>query len=731
MIKIAFAGNPNVGKSALINAIAGSKLKVGNWPGVTVEKKEAVFIHKGEEIKLVDLPGVYSLSPYTLEEKITRDFILEENPDVVVNVIDSTNLERNLYLTFLLKELEKPMIMALNFYDEFAKLKYKLNMKEFQDMIEIPAIPVSALKGTGIEELLDSIITMSKNKEKGKKYSLPFDKNILSIIHEVEYKILTNEKLLPATKEYSKEFLAIKFLERDAHIIEKIKDKYGIDTTGMFDEDIEKLENKYDNDSETILAEGRYGTVNGILARTFTTSIKSRLDFTDKVDKILLNRVLGLPLFFLIMAGVMAFVFNGSAPFIDWVDGFFGDFVGKYVGMLVEGTPDWLSSLIIDGIVGGVGGVLTFVPVMVFLYFFLAILEESGYMARVAFLMDKIMRKLGLNGKSFVPMVVGFGCTVPAIYATRTLEDESSRKLTAAMSPFMSCGARLPVYGLFTAAFFGAKAGLVVVSIYIFGIIVAILVGLGLKNLKGFKSENKALLIELPPYRIPSLKVILNSTWLRVFDYIKRAGTVILGIMMILWALTYFPNNGDSNSSYIAKFGQTFAPIMKPTGFGDRWETVAAIPPSIAAKEVVVGFLAQALPLADEEIVDEAVEETTFGEDLMEQVKGFGVAVKDSVVGMLSLDVEGLFTTPDAEEIEEEGRGIVQATANLWPNDDLAPLRAYSFMVFILLVVPCVATLGAIKHEFGWRYLGFVVSIMLVVPYIASTLVFQIGKLFF
>lgn len=731
MIKIAFAGNPNVGKSALINAIAGSKLKVGNWPGVTVEKKEAVFIHKGEEIKLVDLPGVYSLSPYSLEEKITRDFILEENPDVVVNVIDSTNLERNLYLTFLLKELEKPMIMALNFYDEFAKLKYKLNMKEFQDMIEIPAISVSALKGTGIEELLDSIITMSKNKEKGKKYSLPFDKNILSIIHEVEYKILTNEKLLPATKEYSKEFLAIKFLERDAHIIEKIKDKYGIDTTGMFDEDIEKLENKYDNDSETILAEGRYGTVNGILARTFTTSIKSRLDFTDKVDKILLNRVLGLPLFFLIMAGVMAFVFNGSAPFIDWVDGFFGDFVGKYVGMLVEGTPDWLSSLIIDGIVGGVGGVLTFVPVMIFLYFFLAILEESGYMARVAFLMDKIMRKLGLNGKSFVPMVVGFGCTVPAIYATRTLEDESSRKLTAAMSPFMSCGARLPVYGLFTAAFFGAKAGLVVVSIYIFGIIVAILVGLGLKNLKGFKSENKALLIELPPYRIPSLKVILNSTWLRVFDYIKRAGTVILGIMMILWALTYFPNNGDSNSSYIAKFGHAFAPIMKPTGFGDRWETVAAIPPSIAAKEVVVGFLAQALPLAEEAEAEEEVVETTFGEDLMEQVKGFGEAVKDSVVGMLSLDVEGLFTTPDAEEIEEEGRGIVQATANLWPNDDLAPLRAYSFMVFILLVVPCVATLGAIKHEFGWRYLGFVVSIMLVVPYIASTLVFQIGKLFF
>lgn len=427
---------------------------------------------------------------------------------------------------------------------------------------------------------------------------------------------------------------------------------------------------------------------------------------------------------------MVAFVFNGSAPFIDWVDGFFGDFVGKYVGELVEGSPEWLASLIVDGIVGGLGGVLTFVPLMIFLYFFLAILEESGYMSRVAFIMDRIMRKIGLNGKSFVPMVVGFGCTVPAIYATRTLEDESSRKMTAAMSPFMSCGARLPVYGLFTAAFFGAKGGIIVVSLYLLGIVIAILVGLVLKNLKGFKAEDKALLIELPPYRVPSLKVILNSTWTRVSEYIKKAGTVILGIMILLWALTYFPNNGDQNTSYIAKFGHTFGKVMQPTGFGDRWEIVAAIPPSIAAKEVVVGFLAQSLPLPETE-EDEAEEETTFAEDLKEQLSGLGGAVVDSIKGMISLDIEGLFATPDADEIEEEGRGIVQATATLWPNDDLAPLRAYSFMAFILLVVPCVATLGAIKHEFGWSFLGKVVGIMLVVPYIVSTLIFQVGRLFF
>ncbi|WP_101473853.1 MULTISPECIES: ferrous iron transport protein B [Fusobacterium] len=729
MIKLAFAGNPNVGKSALINAIAGSNLTVGNWPGVTVEKKEARFTYKGEEIELVDLPGVYSLSPYSLEEKITRDFILEEKPDVVINVVDSTNLERNLYLSYLIKELDKPTIMALNFCDEFDKLKYKLNKKEFEQVMEMDAVRVSALKKIGITELMDKAMELSK-KGKEKKYTLPFDRTTTSLIRRIECQISSDKSFEKAIKDYSSEFLAIKLIERDKHIIEKLKTKYGIDAQGKFEDEILNLEDKYDNDSETILAEQRYGAVNGVLAKTFTTSIKSRLDFTDKVDKILLNRVIGLPLFILIMAGVMAIVFNGSAPFIDWVDGFFGDFVAKYVGVLVEGTPDWLHSLIIDGIIGGVGGVLTFVPVMVFLYFFLAILEESGYMSRVAFLMDKIMRKLGLNGKSFVPMVVGFGCTVPAIYASRTLEDETSRKMTAAMTPFMSCGARLPVYGLFTAAFFGAKGGIIVVSLYLLGILIAILVGTVLKRFREFKVDEKALLIELPPYRIPSLKVILNSTWLRISSYIKRAGTVILGIMLILWALTYFPGKGDPNKSYIAKFGHSFSTIMAPTGFGDKWEVVAAIPPSIAAKEVVVGFLAQVLSTDEATVEEEEVEEYNFKEDLVDQVKGFIGAIKDSGVAMVSMDVKGLFSTPDTDEIEEEGRGIVQATANLWPNDNLAPLRAYSFMAFILLVVPCVATLGAIKHEFGWNFLGKIIGIMLVVPYVVSVLIFQIGKLF-
>lgn len=728
MIKIAFAGNPNVGKSALINALAGSKLKVGNWPGVTVEKKEAYFTYKGQEITMVDLPGVYSLSPFSLEEKITRDFILTENPDVVINVIESTNIERNLYLTLLLQELGKPMVMALNFYDEFEKLNYTLDLKRLSSLMEMDVIKTSAIKKTGLTELLDKAISIAEKKENKKQYKISFDSFIDKQYEAMKKELQEDKSFKDILSKYSLDFVTIKLLEKDSDFLEKMQKDYSLNCENYLDSYIKEIEERYDEDIDTILAEKRYGKIKGIIAETLKTSLKSRLDFTEKVDKILLNRVLGLPIFLLIIAGLMTIVFNGSAPFIDWIDGFVGGFIGKYAGILMEGTPDWLNSLVVDGIIGGVGGVMTFVPLMFFLYFFLSILEESGYMTRVAFLMDKIMRKLGLNGKAFVPMVLGFGCTVPAIYATRTLEDEKSRKLTAALAPFMSCGARLPVYGLFTAAFFGAKAGFVVMSLYLFGIVAAIILGVILKRFEYFKVDNKALLIELPPYRIPSFKVIMKSTLTRTGGYLKKATSIILGILILLWGLTYFPNNGDAEKSYMAGIGRVIAPVLKPTGFADRWETVAAIVPSIAAKEVVVGFMAQVLELPEDE---GAEEETTFAEDLKEQISGLGSAVKDSAAGIISFDVNSLFAAPDAEEIEEEGRGVVEATAGLWKGDPLAPLRAYSFMVFILLVVPCAVTLGAIKQEFGKEYLFKLIGIMLIVPYIASTLIFQVGRLFF
>ena len=730
MIKIAFTGNPNVGKSALINAIAGSNLKVGNWAGVTVEKKEAEFQYNGERIQCIDLPGVYSLSPYSLEETITRDFIINEKPDVIINIVDSTNLERNLYLSMLLKELGKPMIIALNFSDEFENLNYKLDIKKFREMMEMDVVMTSATKRTGLQELLDKAIEAAKKVEKP-RYTLLFEYCLEEAISTVK-EIICNDKVLKkASEKFGMDFLAIKLLERDSHLLEVLKKDYDYTEMKTIRDLVENIEKTHDEDIETIFAEGRYGAVKGILAKTFTTSMKNRLDVSDKIDKVLLNKYFGLPIFFLIIVGLMGVVFNGSAPLIDWVDGFVNNYIGKYIALLIDdNTPKWLASLVIDGIVGGVGGVVVFIPLMLYLYFFLAILEESGYMSRVAFLMDKVMIKLGLNGKAFVPMVLGFGCTVPAIYATRTLEDEGSRRLTAIMAPFMSCGARLPVYGLFTAAFFGAKAGLVVMSLYILGIVVAILMGVILKNFKIFKSEGKALLMELPPYRVPSLRVIMKLTLTRTASYLKKATTVIMGMLLILWGLTYFPNDGDTSNSYMAKFGKTFQLILKPTGFADRWETVAAIPPSLAAKEIVVGFMAQVLTAPNDEVEDDDLPKTTFMEDSFEQLKGLGVSVKDSILGMLSFDINGLFKVPDVDEIEEEGAGVVGATRMLW-SDDLASLRAYSFMVFILLVVPCVVTLGAIKQEFGYKFTGIVVGLLLAVPYIVSILVFQIGKLFF
>ena len=732
MLKIAFAGNPNVGKSALINEIAQAKLKVGNWPGVTVEKKEAEFEYNGEVLKMVDLPGVYSLSPYTIEEKVTRDYILNENPDVVINVVDSTNLERNMYLTMLLKELGKPMIMAMNFIDEFENLGYKIDVKKLEAHLGMKVVPTSALKNKGTKELLKLAVETAKEHkgQKHLKYELRFDSFIEKELAEIKNIVESDKRFEDVLKKYSMDFVIIKLLEQDSYFGENLAKDYSINMEELVKKNVEKIEKQFDEDAETILAEGRYGAVKGILATTFTTSMKSRLDFTDKVDKVLLNKYLGLPLFFIMISLLMGAVFNGSGPLIDWVDGFIGDYIGKYIGMAVEGTPNWLNGLVMDGIVGGVGGVVVFVPLMLFLYFFLAILEESGYMSRVAFLMDKIMRRMGLNGKAFVPMVLGFGCTVPAIYATRTLEDHQSRKLTAVMAPFMSCGARLPVYGLFAAAFFGGRAGFIVMTLYLLGIVVAILTGLALKNNPEFRAEDRALLIELPPYRVPSLKMIWSSTITRTGSYLKKATTVIMGILILLWALTYFPNGGEVEDSYMAKFGKVMSPVMAPTGFGDRWEAVSAIPPSIAAKEVVVGYMAQILPLA--EVKEEAEEEevTTFAQDTLAQIQGLGIAMKDSVVGIFSLDIAGLFSPPSAEEVEEEGSGIVAATARLWEGDPEGPLKAYSFMVFILLVVPCVVTLAAIKQEFGNKFMWKVVVILTVVPYIASTLIYQIGRIF-
>lgn len=712
MIKIAFAGNPNVGKTALINSIAGSNLKVGNWPGVTVEKKEAEFIYENEKIQLIDLPGVYSLASHTVEERVTRDFILNENPDIIINVVDSTNLDRNLYLTTLLKETGKPILIALNYFDEFEKLGYKFDREKFTEYTGLETIETVAVKNRGQNELIAKAVKMVKGK-KGAEYKLRYEKMVQQEIECVKNKI-SDEKYKKVIDAFGLNFTAIKLIEKDGYFAEMIKSKFGFELELIAKENRERLESEMSEDIETIMAEHRYGIIKSVLEMTLKTTMKSRLEFTHKVDKLLLNRVFGIGIFLFMMYIVFLVTFNGSAPFIDWIDGFINGYIGKYAGYLMQGTPDWMSSLVMDGIIGGVGGVLSFVPLMIFLFFFLALLEESGYMSRAAFLMDKLMRSIGLNGKAFLPLLLGFGCNVPSIYATRTLEDEKSRKITALISPLMSCGARLPVYALFTAAFFPENMPLVVMTLYFAGVFVAVLIAFVFKKVKNFGRSEEMFLIELPPYRMPTAKMIWNSMWIRTKEYIQKAGTVIMGVLIILWALTYFPAEGDAEKSFIGRGAKFIQPVFQPTGFGENWEAVASIVPGIVAKEVVVGYLSQTI--GNEKESKEAVV-YDFAGDTKNEVVGVVSAVKSSVESIIKFKVEGFELKGGEDSFNEKLRA------------KFTPLSAYSFMIFVLLVIPCVATLGVIRQEFGWKMMFIEIGMLSVIPWVAATIVYQVGSL--
>ena len=732
MINIAFIGNPNVGKTALINKISNASLKIGNWPGVTIEKKEVFFNIENDEIKLIDLPGIYNLSVSTPEERIVGSFLIEEDIDVIINVIDSTSLERNLYLTSLLKEMGKPMILALNFSDEFQKLNYIIDMEKFQKQIGIQGVFTSGRTGAGIDELMKKAVSLAKKQENQKHipYRITFDNDIEEEINNVRKKITENEKYGEVIKRYSPDWLAIRIIEDDTSLLATMKQKFGVDLSENTDEDRRRLVKKYDMETSDLLARARYGAVRGIVSGNLQRGSRNKFELTDKIDKVLLNKFGGGIAFLLIIYSMFIIIFDGSAPFIDWVDGFFSDFIMKYVGKLIEGVPDWLYSFIIDGVIAGVGSVLTFVPLMFFIYFFMAVLEECGYMARVAFILNRMMTKVGLSGKAFIPMLVGFGCTVPAIYATRTLEDEKTRRLTGVISTFMSCGARLPVFSLLAVAFFSKNAALVVVSIYVIGVFTALMAAFILKRFDYFKGDNTELLIELPPYRLPGFKVVWNSMKNKTLSYVKKATTVILGILLIIWFLTYFPNNNDTETSYLGQAAKVVQQIFKPTGFGDRWEPVASIVPSIIAKETVVGFLGQVLLTAQEE---EEEAEYNFGTDLKDQIIGLKDAAIDSVksLGNISKFKIDTLTMSDEETLDEDAGGnIIPAIRSLW-NDELGAIRAYSFMLYVLMVVPCAVALGALKQEFGWKIVVFQVISLLILPYIASVVFFNLARLFF
>ena len=730
MINVAFVGNPNVGKTALINQISHASLKMGNWPGVTIEKKEVFFKVGDEDVKLIDLPGIYNLSMSTAEERVSRDFLLDEKVDVIINVLDSTSLEKNIYLTALLKELDIPIVMALNFQDEFKRVGYELNVEKFEKQLGVPVVFTSGKSGAGIDQLMKKVVELYKQNFSTKKIQtrLLFKKEIEDNIESLRNKLENDKSYEKVLEKYPIEWLAIKILENDFDALARVKNEFEVDLSNIGETEKKNIENQYGIEAQDALARERYGTVRGIISVNLKRGTGDKFALTDKIDKILLNKFFGGIAFLAIIYAVFVVVFDGSSPFIDWIDGFFSNFVIKYVGHAIEGVPNWLSSFILDGILAGVGSVLTFIPLMFFIYFFMAILEESGYMARVAFILNKMMTKVGLSGKAFIPMLIGFGCTVPAIYSTRTLEDEKTRRLTGVIATFMSCGARLPVYSLLAAAFFSKHAALVVVSIYLFGVFMALLVAFILKRFDYFKGNNTELLIELPPYRLPSIKAVWANMRSRTFSYIKKATTIVLGILLIIWFFQYFPNKGDAENSYIGQAAKIVQPVFKPTGFGDRWEPVASIVPSIVAKETVVGFLGQIL-LSQKK--DEK-QEYNFMSDLKDQGIALGGAVVDSIksLGHIATFKISTLEMKNQQELDQDAGGnIIPAIRNLW-NDKYGQIRAYSFMLYVLLIVPCAVAMGALKQEFGWKLLIFQVSMLLITPYVVSTIFFNIARLF-
>ncbi len=669
-IKIALAGNPNCGKTTLFNALTGSNQFVGNWPGVTVEKKEGK-LKNHMDVTIIDLPGIYSLSPYTLEEVVARNYLIGERPDAILNIVDGTNIERNLYLSTQIMELGIPVVMAVNMMDIVEKNGDKIHTGKLAEKLGCEVVRISALKGTGIKEAAEKAVALVNRRK------------TLASVHtfapEVEEAIASAAaKLGSGVPEEQKRFFAIRLLEKD----EKIAGQIG--QTPDVSAEIEMLENTFDDDTESIITNERYVYISSIIDACVTKAQKGqKLSVSDKIDRIVTNRFAALPIFALIMWGVY---YISVTTVGDWLTGWtndvlFGEWVVPGVTGALEaiGCADWLTGLIADGIVGGVGAVLGFVPQMLVLFFFLAFLESCGYMARVAFIMDRIFRKFGLSGKSFIPMLIGSGCGVPGIMASRTIENDRDRKMTVMTTTFIPCGAKLPIIALIAGAFFG-NAGWVAWSAYFVGIAAIVCSGIILKKTKMFAGDPAPFVMELPAYHMPTAGNVLRSMWERGWSFIKKAGTVILLSAIVLWFLQGFGwvdgsfrmlEADELNHSILAAVGGVIAPLFAPLGWGD-WRMAVAAVTGLIAKENVV---------------------TTFG--IL-----FGFA-----------------------EVSEAGEEIWSVLAGT-----MSGVAAYSFLVFNLLCAPCFAAMGAIKREMNSaKWFWFAIGYQCGLAYVAALCIYQIG----
>jgi len=660
LIKIAIAGNPNSGKSTIFNALTGSRVAVGNWPGVTVERQEGRSVYQGHQLIIVDLPGTYALDTWTIDERIARDFLLQEHPDGVIAVVDAANLARNLYLVIQLLEMGAQVVLVLNMMDIAREWGLEIDLHRLSAVLGVCVVPTVASTGEGLDQLRAIIHNLGRDKKNQKPlhidYGQEIEQGIARIITELKGRVPEQEL----------RWWALKLLEGEPAAPP-------IAAAGRIAAAVRtEIARRHKHDAGSAIIERRYGYIQGVLRECVRRKpdIARSVELTEQIDNIVLNRWLGVPLFFLLMAFTFYLVFALGTPLAGLIEQLFG-LIGQLTiaGLTRVQAPEWLSSLLANGLIAGIGTVLSFTPNIAILYLIISIMEDSGYMARAAFVMDRFMHLLGLHGRSFIPLVMGFGCNVPAVLAARTLESRKDRILTILINPLISCSARLPIYILFTGIFFPRYRGFVVFSLYLLGIIMAVLVARIFRWLF-FRSDVAPLIMELPPYHPPTVRTVLKPTGYRTWLFVRRAGVIIAPAVVVIWLLGSLPPGVHyaSQDSILGRIGTVFAPLLKPAGFGYWWAAVSLIA-GVVAKEVVIGTMA-----------------TIHGKDL----------------GSLAQILKQWFT----------------------------PLSAYAFMVMSLLYIPCVATFAAIRRELGGRWAIFTAGYTLILGWLTATIIYQVGRIF-